>query len=104
MTNLYAFTYKINDMKHPTEEDYENRIISVLRRKYKLVDFVYEQDRKGKLHVHGVVDFFGFTPRFATMVPRGVHSRHVKITSLDDWQRYMLKDQRKRLDNKQYLF
>lgn len=104
MTNLYAFTYKINDMKEPDEDDYMNRIIKPLKSKYTVVDYIFEKDSKGRLHVHGVVDFFGKCPRFTNLVPKGIHSKHVKITSLEDWQRYMLKDQRKHIDNKLYMF
>lgn len=104
MTDLYAFTYKINDMKDPTIEDYEERVLKPLRKKFPIVDTSYEKDSKGKLHVHGVIDFFGKVPRFTTVVPKGVHSFHRKVTSLADWQRYMLKDQRAAIDNKIYMF
>lgn len=101
---LYAFTYKIDDVEDPSEYDYEARILGILRRKYDLIDHVYEHDSKGKLHVHGIVDFGFKVPRFTTMVPKGIHSNHKMIYDLDGWRRYLLKEQRSQIDNTQYMF
>lgn len=104
MTQLYAFTYKINRMKAPTEEDYNKYVLKDLRQKYKIIDHIFEKDSKGKLHVHGVIDFGASCPRFTTVVPNGVHAHHVKITDIGGWQRYMLKAQRQQIDNTTYMF
>lgn len=96
----YSFTYKLNTKAEPEEADYA-QILRLLHTKGNVIDFVYEFDSKGKLHIHGAVEFTK-KPFFATMCPKGFHSRFDRIESEEDlakWLAYIYKDKRKHNDD-----
>lgn len=90
---VYGFTYKYN-MKGAelvTEEDYQT-ILNRLNSKGTVIDVQYEKDKKGRLHIHGVVEFKKSTPLFKSMCPFGFHSHFEEIYDIGGWQKYMYKD------------
>lgn len=93
---MYAFTYKLNSKSEPEAEDYRF-ILKLLSTKGDVLDFVYEHDSKGKLHIHGYMNFRK-KPYLASLCPKGYHSMFKTIDTeeeLKGWLSYMNKDKRK---------
>lgn len=87
---LYGFSIKRNDVKAPTQQDYMP-ILKGLSRKGDIIEFIYETDSKGKLHIHGILEV-NKTPYFKTLVPKGYGTKFELIYDLEGWKRYMHKD------------
>lgn len=98
----YGFTFKKNLGKAEfiDESDYEP-ILRNLNRVGKVVDVIYEKDKKGRLHIHGIVTFTR-SPLFRMLCPKYYHSYFEELYDQAGWNRYMMKDQK--IDNSQYMF
>lgn len=89
--NYYGFTYKKNTLPVASNRDYDP-IINLLRSKYDNVSWVYETDKKGLQHIHGIVDFNRRNPLFKTLVPQGFSARFHEIHDMKGWIRYLTKE------------
>lgn len=87
--------------KDVTKDDYDD-IWKNLNRKGSLLDWVYEKDSKGKIHVHGLIKFERSTPYFKNMVPRGFTSLFVELYDAEGWRNYLNKGDTIR--NGEYMF
>lgn len=91
MTKTYGFTYKCNDKKIVDETDYQS-ILATLHKRGHVIDVIYEKDKSGKLHIHGIVEFERRAPLFKTMCPKGFHSKFEELYDIEGWYRYLYKD------------
>jgi len=94
---MFAFTYKLNNKLEPESEDYRY-VIKLLSTKATIIDFVYEHDSKGKLHIHGLADFGRKKPYLTSLCPTGYHSCFRPLKTEEDvngWVSYMRKGNRK---------
>lgn len=89
MTKLYGFTVKYNGIAYPTQEDYLP-ILKAFSSKGTIIDFVYETDKKGKLHIHGMLEVTR-CPYFKNMIPKKCHIKYEEIYDKSGWERYIHK-------------
>jgi len=100
---FYGFTYKKLGKELPTEEDYMI-VLQRLSSKGEVVDFVFEEDSKNRLHIHGTIKLKHKNPYFKSLMCSGFHSHYELITDMDGWNRYIQKETIQSIDNKTYMF
>lgn len=88
-TTLYGFTIKRNDTPNPTQECYLP-ILKNLASKGTIVDYVYETDSKGRLHIHGILEVVK-QPYFKSLIPKGYHFKYEGLYDKSGWERYIHK-------------
>lgn len=90
---LFGFTYKgVKQGSNPTKIDYL-KIIDVLNKRGTVLDYRYEKDSKGKLHIHGIVKFTR-TPLFRSLHFPYYSQKYEEIYDMAGWERYIGKSSR----------
>lgn len=94
----YAFTAKWNSKKYPLLEDYAGWLEDCTNlHKFNIIDYYYELDSKGKLHVHGIAS--ARKGYYAPNLLKGYKGMATKVKPLDSpsderrWLKYIKKDQ-----------
>ncbi len=88
---LFAFTYKCVKSNYvPTKVDYQ-MIMDQISKKGVILDYRYEKDSKGKLHIHGVIKF-SRTPLFKSLHFTYYSQFYEEIYDINGWNKYIGKN------------
>lgn len=88
---LYGYSYKIlKGTVNPRSYQY---ILKELNSRGDVIYNVYETDKKGRLHIHGVYRSDKPRLQFRTMIFKNVHSHFEEIWDDEGWYRYINKHQ-----------
>lgn len=88
----FSFTYKRNTRVKvfPTIEDY-SPVLDMLNMSGKVTHFVYEEDKSGKLHIHGIA-LLPRDVRYTKLRLKGYTYNIKPIYNLEGWLAYLDKD------------
>lgn len=87
----FGFTYKCMNIADPQEIHYED-VIARLNNKGIVEDYVLEKDKKGRLHIHGVVQF-DRTPLFSSLTKYGYAQKFEELYNTERWLKYIHKEE-----------
>lgn len=93
---LYAVTLKINNVpiKELTHENYRNVLCQWMDQGIEFLDYAYERDEKGRLHLHGTVTI---PPKLyrKSLKQVGLHYMIVEVSDIAGWYNYVHKSEDK---------
>lgn len=98
MTNWkYAFTLKVNNIRYPMPEDYQTWLDYAKIKQFTVIEYYYEIDSIGKLHIHGIAsakrNFY-----YKSLKQKGIHQCIKQLPEAIDlhrWSQYIKKDKTK---------